>query len=173
MSRMKWIVRTSAAFVCMALAISAGFLAGQVHASGAKPVDAPKELHFVIHNSAMKVMKHDPNTDTIGDLLVAEDPLYDTTDQQVVGKINGDFVLTHVGDTPGHSVYEGSGTIILPDGQISFEGPFTQHEAGSYSTITGGTQAYDNVHGQMHITANETQMQEGTKYKIDLSYSQA
>jgi len=174
----KWIVGVGAVLTCIALGImSHSFTPVQAHqvdptetataaqTETATATSTARSLHFVVHNDATHFVPLNKDKDAPGNLLIVEDSVYDAMDKNVVGHVNADCLRTQLGKQ-----YECSGTIEFADasGQISFEGPFKDHEAASYLTITGGTQVYDNVHGQFQVVASETRDAEAPKYQMNI-----
>ena len=82
--------------------------------------------------------------DTIGDLIVFGNPVYDETNLDQVGVDQGSCVLA----VPGIA-YECSWTLILEDGQIVVQGPINVDGSESVLAITGGTGAYNGASGEM------------------------
>jgi hypothetical protein len=97
--------------------------------------------------------------DSIGDLLAFGNPIYDPANQTKLGDDQGSCVRTVVGKS-----WECVWTLILPEGQITVEGPFYD-AADSILAITGGTGAYRDARGQMTLHARNA---EGTEY--DFTY---
>jgi allene oxide cyclase len=97
--------------------------------------------------------------DSIGDLLAFGNTVYDPSNQTALGGDQGSCVRTVVGAS-----WECMFTLVLPDGQITVEGPF--YDAGdSVLAITGGTGNYRDARGQMTLHARNDQ---GTEY--DFTY---
>ncbi|HKG25044.1 MAG TPA: allene oxide cyclase family protein [Thermomicrobiales bacterium] len=97
--------------------------------------------------------------DSIGDLLAFGNPIYDPANQTKLADDQGSCVRTVVGKS-----WECVWTLILPEGQITVEGPFYD-AADSVLAITGGTGAYRDARGQMTLHARNA---EGTEY--DFTY---
>lgn len=81
--------------------------------------------------------------DSIGDLLVFANQIYDESNEELIGSDQGSCVRT----VPGTS-YECAWTLTLDDGQIMVQGPFVDGE-NSVLAITGGTGAYVGATGEM------------------------
>jgi allene oxide cyclase len=97
--------------------------------------------------------------DSIGDQLAFGNPIYDPANQTKLGDDQGFCVRTVVGKS-----WECVWTLILPEGQITVEGPFYD-AADSVLAITGGTGNYRDARGQMTLHARNA---EGTEY--DFTY---
>ena len=83
--------------------------------------------------------------DSIGDLLVFANKIYDSGNKLLLGSDQGYCVRTVVGKS-----WECIWTLILKDGQITVEGPFM--EAGdSLMSVTGGTGKYAGARGSMKL----------------------
>ena len=82
--------------------------------------------------------------DTIGDLIVFGNPVYDETNTDQVGVDQGSCVLA----IPGIA-YECSWTLILEDGQLVVQGPINVDGSDSVLAVTGGTGAYSGTGGEM------------------------
>jgi hypothetical protein len=83
--------------------------------------------------------------DSIGDLLVFANGIFDPANKTQVGKDQGYCVRTIVGKS-----WECNWTMILKDGQITVEGPFMD-EGDSMFTVTGGTGKYAGARGSMKL----------------------
>ena len=83
--------------------------------------------------------------DSIGDLLVFANKVYDERNKALVGSDQGYCVRTVVGKS-----WECFWTLELKAGQITVEGPFM--DAGdSLMTVTGGTGKYAGAKGSMKL----------------------
>lgn len=83
--------------------------------------------------------------DSVGDLLVFANKVYDPTNKTQVGSDQGYCVRTVVGKS-----WECFWTLTLKAGQITVEGPFM--DAGdSLMTVTGGTGKYAGAKGSMKL----------------------
>jgi hypothetical protein len=83
--------------------------------------------------------------DSIGDLLVFANKVYDASNKTQVGSDQGYCVRTVVGKS-----WECFWTLILKEGQITVEGPFM--DAGdSLLVITGGSGKYAGARGSMKL----------------------
>jgi allene oxide cyclase len=83
--------------------------------------------------------------DSVGDLLVFANKVYDSANKAQVGADQGYCVRTVVGKS-----WECFWTLILKDGQITVEGPFM--DAGdSLLVVTGGSGKYAGARGSMKL----------------------
>jgi allene oxide cyclase len=83
--------------------------------------------------------------DSVGDLLVFANKVYDSANKAQVGSDQGYCVRTVVGKS-----WECFWTLILKEGQITVEGPFM--DAGdSLMVITGGSGKYAGARGSMKL----------------------
>jgi allene oxide cyclase len=83
--------------------------------------------------------------DSLGDLLVFANPIYDSANRVEVGRDQGYCVRVAVGKSWGCFW-----TLILKDGQITSEGPF--YDSGdSLMAITGGTGNYVGAQGSVRV----------------------
>jgi hypothetical protein len=83
--------------------------------------------------------------DSIGDMLVFTNGIFDPANKIRIGKDQGYCVRTVVGKS-----WECFWTLILKDGQIAVEGPFMD-EGDSTFTVTGGTGKYAGAKGSMQL----------------------
>ena len=83
--------------------------------------------------------------DTVGDMLVFANGVFDAANKVKVGTDQGFCVRTVVGKS-----WECNWTLVLKDGQITVEGPFA--DAGdSLFAVTGGTGKYAGAKGSMKL----------------------
>jgi allene oxide cyclase len=83
--------------------------------------------------------------DTVGDMLVFANGVFDAANKTQVGTDQGFCVRTLVG-----KMWECNWTMVLKDGQITVEGPFA--DAGdSLLSIIGGTGKYAGAKGSMKL----------------------
>lgn len=85
--------------------------------------------------------------DSVGDLLVFANDVYDEANENQVGTDNGSCIRTVAGST-----WECAWTVTLDDGQLMVQGPFSD-EGESVLAVTGGTGAYVGVDGQLRVEA--------------------
>jgi hypothetical protein len=83
--------------------------------------------------------------DSIGDLLVFANKVYDAANKMQVGSDQGHCVRTVVGKS-----WECFWTTLLKDGQITVEGPFSD-SGDSLFAVTGGTGKYAGSRGSMKL----------------------
>jgi allene oxide cyclase len=83
--------------------------------------------------------------DSIGDMLVFANGVFDSTNKTQVGSDQGYCVRTIVGKS-----WECFWTLSLKAGQITVEGPFMD-EGDSLFTVTGGTGKYAGAKGSMKL----------------------
>lgn len=104
-----------------------------------------------------KVVNVGAKGDSLGNLLVFANPVYDASNRSRVGSDQGYCVRV----IPGKS-WECFWTLILEDGQITTEGPF--HDKGdSVLTVTGGTGKYAGAKGKLLLHARDPK---GTTYRF-------
>ena len=83
--------------------------------------------------------------DSVGDMLVFANGIFDAANKQQIGTDQGYCVRTSVGKS-----WECIWTTTLKDGQITIEGPFM--DAGdSLLAVTGGTGKYAGAKGSMKL----------------------
>ncbi len=142
--------RTRAAALVAALALVGGMVAGAA-AQGGSPspspypsaTPGPSGMAVVERATTDAVIDLGAPGDSIGDLLMFGNDLYDAADTTVVGRDEGTCFRTN----PGLS-YECTWTNILADGSIVVQGPFYDDLRDSVLAITGGTGAYGGLsHG--------------------------
>lgn len=83
--------------------------------------------------------------DSVGDLLVFSNGVFDADNKTQLGTDNGYCVRTVVGKS-----WECFWTVRLKAGQITIEGPFSD-EGDSLVTVTGGTGKYAGAKGSMKL----------------------
>jgi allene oxide cyclase len=83
--------------------------------------------------------------DSVGDLLVFANKIYDPANKTQIGTDNGYCVRTVVGKS-----WECFWTLTLKAGQITVEGPFMD-SGDSLLVVTGGTGKYDGAKGSMKL----------------------
>jgi allene oxide cyclase len=86
-----------------------------------------------------------PKGDSVGDLLVFANKVYDAANKTQVGSDQGYCVRTLVGKS-----WECFWTLLLKDGQITVEGPFMD-TGDSLLAVTGGTGKYAGAKGSMKL----------------------
>lgn len=87
--------------------------------------------------------------DSVGDLLVFANGVFDSANKTQVGSDQGYCIRTVVGKS-----WECFWTLTLKAGQIVIEGPFMD-EGDSLFTVTGGTGKYVGAKGSMKLHARD------------------
>ncbi len=87
--------------------------------------------------------------DSVGDMLVFANGVFDSDNRTQVGTDQGYCVRTIVGKS-----WECFWTLTLKAGQITIEGPFMD-EGDSLFTVTGGTGKYAGAKGSMKLHARD------------------
>jgi len=137
-----------------------GAPAGQTPVSGVATGDGRLTITVVERAiSDTEVDLGDPG-DSIGDLIAFGNPVYDAANQQEIGRSQGSCVRAVVGQ-----VYECAFTVVLPDGQLSVQGPFAD-SGDTVLAITGGTGDYAGARGEMGLSARDD---EGAEYDFVFS----
>ncbi|MGH8170077.1 MAG: allene oxide cyclase family protein [Steroidobacteraceae bacterium] len=96
--------------------------------------------------------------DSLGNLLVFANPVYDQRNRNQVGSDQGYCVRVISGKS-----WECFWTLILKGGQITTEGPFYD-KGDSVLTITGGTGKYAGAKGKLLLHARDPR---GTTYRFE------
>jgi hypothetical protein len=114
-------------------------------------------LRFVEHADNQQTIDLGDPGDTMGDLLVFANSVFDETDTTQVGTDQGSCVRT----VPGQA-WECSWTVFLDGGQLSLQGTFSDTGDGTF-TVTGGTDNFLGASGQLTMaprpnTTNEYDM---------------
>jgi Allene oxide cyclase len=84
-------------------------------------------------------------SDSLGNLLVFANPVYDAANRAQVGRDQGYCIRVAVGRS-----WECFWTLILKDGQITTEGPYYDR-GDSIMAITGGTARYAGAKGTVRV----------------------
>ncbi len=98
-----------------------------------------------------KVVNVSATGDSLGNLLVFANPVYDGTNQTRVGSDQGYCIRVILGRS-----WECFWTLMLKGGQITTEGPFYD-KGDSVLTITGGTGKYAGAKGALLLHARDPQ----------------
>jgi allene oxide cyclase len=114
--------------------------------TAALPGRAAERLTVVEHPTNETTVDLGPKGDSIGDLLVFANPVFDAANKVQVGKDQGQCVRTVVGKS-----WECFWTLILKDGLITVEGPFSDDGSDSTFVVTGGTGKYIGAKGSMKL----------------------
>lgn len=109
------------------------------------PALAAEQIKVVEHPVGETTIDLGPKGDSIGDLLVFANPVFDAANKTQVGTDQGYCVRTIVGKS-----WECNWTLTLKAGQITVEGPFMD-EGDSVFAITGGTGKYAGAKGSMKL----------------------
>lgn len=112
---------------------------------GAKPALAGEQLRVVEHPVGETTVDLPPKGDSVGDLLVFANAVFDAANKAQVGTDQGYCVRTLVGKS-----WECIWTLTLKAGQITVEGPFFD-SGDSLMAITGGTGKYAGAKGSMKL----------------------
>src|SRR5262245_35589686 len=133
------------AFVPVALAAVAGLAFAAMHATAQdKPGNGGNSLHVIEHATTDAVTNGSAD-DAAGNVLTFANEVFDSADQKKVGSDQGYCVRIVVGKT-----WECNWTTILPGGQVTVEGPFSD-TGDTVLAITGGTGTYRNARGWMEL----------------------
>jgi len=131
----------------------------------AAPEPVEMTIELVEHADNETVIHTEGNggmEDTVGDLLVFANPVFDKANATQVATDQGSCVRTVVGKS-----FECEWTIFLNNGQITVTGPFND-VGNSELSITGGTGAFETARGEMHL-GNERKPPPG-KVEFDFVY---
>jgi allene oxide cyclase len=140
----------------MATAAAVGAVAvGAAEASTQRVAVTGRHITVVEHAVSDTVVDTGPTGDSRGDLLTFANPVFDRGDTKRVGHDNGSCIRTVVG-----KAWECSWTTRLAKGSLVVEGPFYD-KRDSTLAITGGTGAYSQARGVMHVHARN---KHGTAY---------
>jgi allene oxide cyclase len=140
----------------MVAAVTAGAIAvGTADAGTQKAVVTGRHITVVEHAVSDTVADTGPTGDSRGDVLAFANPVFNRGNTKRVGHDNGSCVRTAVG-----KAWECSWTTRLATGSLVVEGPFYDTRDSTLA-ITGGTGAYAQARGVMHLHARNAQ---GTAY---------
>jgi allene oxide cyclase len=109
------------------------------------PAFAAEQIKVVERPIGETTVDLGPKGDSIGDLLVFANGVFDSANKTQVGTDQGYCVRTIVGKS-----WECNWTLTLKPGQITVEGPFMD-EGDSVFAITGGTGRYAGAKGSMKL----------------------
>jgi hypothetical protein len=118
---------------------------GLVMLLGSLPLLAAEQLKVVEHPVGETTVDLPPKGDSVGDLLVFANAVFDAANKTQVGTDQGYCVRTLVGKS-----WECMWTLTLKAGQITVEGPFFD-SGDSLFAITGGTGKYAGAKGSMKL----------------------
>jgi allene oxide cyclase len=117
----------------------------------AMPVFAGQKLTVVEHPVGETAVDLGEKGDSVGDMLVFSNDVFDAANKIKVGHDQGYCVRTVVGKS-----WECNWTLTLKAGQITVEGPF-QDAGDSLLVITGGTGQYAGAKGSMSLHPRDPQ----------------
>jgi len=106
---------------------------------------AGQTLHLIERPTKETTVDLGAKGDSIGDLLVFANPVFDAANKTQVATDQGFCVRTIVGKT-----WECMWTLSMKDGMITVEGPFND-SGDSLFVVTGGTGKYAGAKGQMKL----------------------
>jgi hypothetical protein len=113
------------------------------------------EFTVVEHPIAETIIDIGKKGDSLGDLLVFKNPLFDAANKVEVGHDSGSCIRTVVGKE-----WDCTFTNVLAEGQITVSGTF--HDTGdSIFTVTGGTGRFAGQYGEMQLHFRD---KKGTAY---------
>jgi allene oxide cyclase len=121
---------------------------GQGNGNGGKTI-------WVVEHADNDAVTNGTAGDDLGNILTFANPVFDKVDTEQVGTDQGYCVRVVVGQS-----WECNWTTILPKGQITVEGPFSD-TGDSVLAITGGTGKYRNARGEMELKYHNAA---GTKF---------
>ena len=111
----------------------------------ALPAMAAEQISVVERPVGETTIHRNGDRDTVGDLLVFANKVYDAADKLEVGSDQGYCVRTVAGKS-----WECFWTLILKAGQITVEGPFMD-SGDSRLAVTGGTGKYAGARGSLKL----------------------
>jgi allene oxide cyclase len=109
------------------------------------PAVAAEQIRVVERPVGETTVDLPPKGDSVGDLLVFANGVFDSANKAQVGSDQGYCVRTIVGKS-----WECNWTLILKEGRITVEGPFMD-EGDSLFVVTGGTGKYAGAKGSMKL----------------------
>ncbi len=128
-------------------------------ALAAAPAFAGQQIKVVEHPLNETTVDLAAKGDSVGDMLVFANAVFDAANKTQIGTDQGYCVRTIVGKS-----WECIWTLTLRAGQITVEGPF--FDAGdSLFAVTGGTGKYAGARGAMKLHARD-----GTPAALDFTY---
>jgi allene oxide cyclase len=113
------------------------------------PAVAAEQIKVVEHPVGETTVDLGAKGDSIGDLLVFANGVFDSANKVQIGSDQGYCVRTVVGKS-----WECMWTLLLKGGQITVEGPFMD-EGDSLFAVTGGTGKYAGAKGSMKLHARD------------------
>ena len=109
------------------------------------PVFAAEQIKVVERPVGETTVDLGPKGDSVGDMLVFANGIFDSANKTQVGTDQGYCVRTIVGKS-----WECFWTLTLKAGQITVEGPFTDTGDSTFA-VTGGTGKYAGAKGSMKL----------------------
>jgi len=122
-----------------------GFTIGLGVASASSSIAAPVTVKVIEHSLHDKVIDVGKPGDSTGDILTFHNDLYDSSDTNKVGVDQGQCTRMN----PKAGTWECWWSIVLEDGQVTAEGPYSDTAPTDLYAVTGGTGAYENVGGSV------------------------
>ena len=150
------------ALIATAAAVGAAQASQPAHHPGGDPDGHGRTTQITVVERATSDTFFDnkPKGDSLGDLIVFGNSVYDKTNTHKVGRDQGSCIRTVVG-----KAWECSFTTLLANGSLVVEGPFYDSR-GSVLAITGGTGAYSRARGEMLLEALN---KEGSAFRFTFS----
>lgn len=148
----------------LAIAVAAGLLAVAALA-GTVPAGAgsgPTIIHVVERATTDEVADVGAAGDSAGDLLTFANKLYDESNTDKVGRNQGSCIRI----SPSRGIWQCSWTAWLGGGSVTVEGPFYDARESNLA-ITGGTGAFRNATGVMHLGFRADPAEFDFVYSID------
>jgi hypothetical protein len=102
---------------------------------------ATTTLHLVVHPTSVHHADNPPEGDSATDITTVIDDLFDASDQKKIG--HDELFCVNVSDTD----VQCTGTLFLPEGQLTFTMPYSLETRSGEGAITGGTGAYRTAGG--------------------------
>jgi hypothetical protein len=142
-------------------------VAGLLLLAGAKPAFARDTLRLVereLNNTTIHLGAKG-SKDSIGDMIVFANPIFDSGNTRQLGTVQGNCVRVVVGKS-----WECYFTLVLANDRITLEGPYAD-EGESVFAITGGTGRYAGARGQMSLRARDSKLlAPGAPPTTDMTY---
>lgn len=109
--------------------------------------DAPvtRLIELVEHADNETVADTGMANDSVGDIFVFSNPVFDKTNTMQVGTDQGYCIRIKVGEA-----WECEWTVFLTEGQITVTGPFFDKKESTLAVV-GGTGAFKNASGEMKL----------------------
>ena len=109
----------------------------------------------VVEHATTDAVTNGTAGDDVGNILTFANDVFNAADTRKVGTSQGSCIRLVVGES-----WECSWTTVLPKGQITVQGPFSD-TGDSVLAITGGTGAYRKARGEMELKYHNPK---GTKF---------